>query len=229
MTTNDACILLVNVEETLAGEICRDLKMMGYVSFTVPKIQLAMTEFKLRQPQMIILDRSLAGIAGLNFCREVRMMDNNHRVLILMLLVEETLEERVACLDAGADDYLKLPYYGKEFLRLVQFYLQPVSLPKEQLRFVDLVLDLSTRRLLIENRAIDLTMKEFELLKYLMSHPGEVLSRNRILENVWGYDFGGESNVIEVYIRYLRLKLEAEGQKRIIQTVRGVGYVLREN
>ena len=92
-----------------------------------------------------------------------------------------------------------------------------------------MVLDIATRRAIHNGRAIDLTMKEFELLKFLMEHPREVLTREQILENVWGYDFMGESNVIEVYIRYLRLKIEDEGQKRLIQTVRGVGYVLRES
>jgi len=91
------------------------------------------------------------------------------------------------------------------------------------------VLDLTTRRAMRGGRVIDLTMKEFELLKYLMTHPREVLTREQILENVWGYDFLGESNVIEVYIRYLRIKIEDEGDKRLIQTVRGVGYVLRES
>ena len=225
--TYDACILLVNLTEALASEISSDLQTIGYLSLTVPKVQQAMNEYKLRKPQMIILDRSLSGAAGIAFCREVRKTGD--RVMILMLLAQETLEERIVCLDAGADDYLLLPYYTKEFLHLVEFYLQPATISREQLRFADLVLDLSTRCLVVNDQTIALTMKEFELLKYLMSHPGEVLSRNRILENVWGYNFGGESNVIEVYIRYLRLKLETEGQKRIIQTVRGIGYVLREN
>jgi DNA-binding response OmpR family regulator len=110
----------------------------------------------------------------------------------------------------------------------VKLYLQPDKVGTEQLRFGDLVLDLATRRAFRHERAIDLTMKEFELLKYLMEHPREVLTREQILENVWGYDFMGESNVIEVYVRYLRLKIEDEGEKRLIQTVRGVGYVLRE-
>jgi len=106
--------------------------------------------------------------------------------------------------------------------------LQPATSSNEQLRFGELVLDLATRRALRNGRTIDLTMKEYELLKYLMEHPREVLTREQILENVWGYDFLGESNVIEVYIRYLRLKIEDEGEKRLIQTVRGVGYVLRD-
>jgi DNA-binding response OmpR family regulator len=111
---------------------------------------------------------------------------------------------------------------------MVRLYLEPDAGVPEQLRFGELILDLTTRRAMRSGRTIDLTMKEFELLKYLMSHPREVLTREQILENVWGYDFMGESNVIEVYIRYLRLKVEDEGEKRLIQTVRGVGYVLRE-
>jgi DNA-binding response OmpR family regulator len=106
--------------------------------------------------------------------------------------------------------------------------LQPDTPEGEQLRFEGLVLDLATRSAMRNQRMIGLTMKEFELLKFLMEHPREVLTREQILENVWGYDFLGESNVIEVYIRYLRLKIEDEGEKRLIHTVRGVGYVLRQ-
>ncbi len=147
---------------------------------------------------------------------------------VVVLMARDTVDDRVACLDAGADDYFIKPYRSEEFLKLVRLYLQPDPGGTEQLRFGDLVLDLATRRALRHGRTIDLTMKEFELLKYLMEHPREVLTREQIMENVWGYDFMGESNVIEVYIRYLRLKIEDEGQKRMIQTVRGVGYVLRE-
>jgi DNA-binding response OmpR family regulator len=143
-------------------------------------------------------------------------------------MARDTVEDRVACLESGADDYFLKPYRTDAFLQLVRLYLQPEAGANEQLRFSDLVLDLATRRAMRNGRTIDLTMKEFELLKYMMSHPREVLTREQILENVWGYEFMGESNVIEVYIRYLRLKIEEEGEKRLIQTVRGVGYVLRE-
>ncbi len=144
-------------------------------------------------------------------------------------MARDTVDDRVACLEAGADDYFLKPYRSEDFLNLIRLYLKPDVDTTEQLRFADLVLDIATRRAIYNGRAIDLTMKEFELLKYLMEHPREVLTREQILENVWGYDFMGESNVIEVYIRYLRLKIEDEGQKRLIQTVRGVGYVLRES
>jgi DNA-binding response OmpR family regulator len=179
------------------------------------------------QPAMIILDRFLAAAAGVNFCRRLRSQGS--RVYIILLVSQETLEERLACLEAGADDYFLKPYNSQSFLKLIRFYLQPMETIPEQLRFGDLVLDLATRRLSYKNKNIELTMKEFELLRYLMIHPKEVLSRDQILENVWGDEFQGESNVIEVYIRYLRLKMEAGGQKRLIHTVRGVGYVLRES
>jgi OmpR family response regulator NblR len=128
-----------------------------------------------------------------------------------------------------ADDYFLKPYRTEAFLQIVRLYLQPNPAGAEQLRFGELSLDVIHRHAMRGGRLIELTMKEFELLKYLMEHPREVLSREQILENVWGYDFVGESNVIEVYVRYLRLKIDGEDEKRLIQTVRGVGYVLRES
>jgi OmpR family response regulator NblR len=148
---------------------------------------------------------------------------------ILLLMARDTLEDRIACLEAGADDYCLKPYQTDAFLKIVQIYLQPGETSTEQLRFADLALDLGTRTASRNGRVIELTMKEFELLRYLMEHPREVLAREQILENVWGYDFMGESNVIEVYVRYLRLKIDSHHDKRLIQTVRGVGYVLRES
>jgi OmpR family response regulator NblR len=169
----------------------------------------------------------LAGESGLALCSNLRAI--GARMPVLLLMARDSVDDRVACLQAGADDYFLKPYRSDDFLKLVRLYLQTHVPTNEQLRFGDLVLDMATRRAIRNERIIDLTMKEFELLKYLMEHPREVLTREQILENVWGYDFVGESNVIEVYIRYLRLKIEDEGEKRLIQTVRGVGYVLRES
>ncbi|MEG3435495.1 response regulator transcription factor [Pannus brasiliensis CCIBt3594] len=221
------CILLVGIEETLAKQASTDLKETGYYPVSVPTVDRSLVEVETVQPSMILLDRERAGNAGVTFCHHLRSLGS--RVIIILLIDRETLEERIACLEAGADDYFLKPYDSRAFLRLIRFYLQPSEIVTEQLRFGDLVLDLATRRLSYKTKKIDLTMKEFELLRYLMLHPREVLSRDRILENVWGDEFRGESNVIEVYIRYLRLKIEAEGQKRMIHTVRGVGYVLRES
>ncbi|ACK67928.1 two component transcriptional regulator, winged helix family [Rippkaea orientalis PCC 8801] len=220
------CIFLVELDDSFNERVKVDLDEAGYIPVIIPDAVQAFAEVKLRQPAMVVIDRNRSRKAGLTLCRQLRKADSH--ILIIMVLEEETVEERVVCLEAGADDYLLKPYHGPTLIKLIQFYLAPPQMVKEQLQFDDLVLDLSTRRLFLKEKAIDLTMKEFELLKYLMSHPKEVLTREKILENVWGYDFQGESNVIEVYIRYLRLKIESEGHKRLIHTVRGVGYVLRE-
>lgn len=221
------CVLLVESDEALANHVSLDLKESGYQTIVAIDAANGLRQATEHQPALIVVDRMLTGESGLSFCSRLRSLGNVTPVL--MLMARDTVDDRVACLEAGADDYFLKPYRTEEFLKLIKIYLQPESPGTEKLRFADLMLDLATRRAFRNNRAIDLTMKEFELLKYLMEHPREVLTREQILENVWGYDFVGESNVIEVYIRYLRLKVEDEGEKRLIQTVRGVGYVLRES
>lgn len=221
------CVLLVETDEALANHVSLDLRESGYDTVMAQDAINGLRQATEHQPALIVVDRLLSGESGLWFCNRLRSLGNCAPVL--MLMARDTVDDRVACLEAGADDYFLKPYRTEEFLRLVRLYLQPDTPGTEKLRFGDLVLDLSTRRALRNGRTIDLTMKEFDLLKYLMEHPREVLTREQILENVWGYDFVGESNVIEVYIRYLRLKIEDEGEKRLIQTVRGVGYVLRES
>ncbi|MFW6358414.1 MAG: response regulator transcription factor NblR [Chroococcales cyanobacterium] len=223
----NSCVLFVQTDEAFAQRASIDLREAGYATVLYPDVQSCLTQLDEFEPAMILIDRALAGDAATKFCRQLRKMGN--RVPLLMIMSSDTVEDRVACLEAGADDYLLKPYSTDAFLQMVRLYLEPIIGATEQLRFGELVLDLGTRRVIRNGRVIDLTMKEFELLKYLMSYPREVLTREQILENVWGYDFMGESNVIEVYIRYLRLKIEDEGEKRLIQTVRGVGYVLRES
>jgi OmpR family response regulator NblR len=227
IASENSCILVVETDELLARNVSADLKESGYEAIIAPDASIGLRYVTEKTPLLVVVDRMLAGESGLWFCNRLRTM--GERVPVLMLMARDTVEDRVACLEAGADDYFLKPYRSDEFLRLVRMYLQPDTQTSEKLRFGDLMLDLATRRAIRNGRAIDLTMKEFELLKYLMEHPREVLTREQILENVWGYDFVGESNVIEVYIRYLRLKIEDEGEKRLIQTVRGVGYVLRES
>ncbi len=221
----NTCVLVIETDEVLASQVSLDLQASGYEAVVVTDSASGIHEARDRHPALIVVDRMLAGESGLNLCERLRKTGSREPMLILM--ARDTVDDRVACLESGADDYFLKPYRSEEFLKLVRLYLQEPA-ATEQLRFGDLAIDLATRRAIRHGRAIDLTMKEFELLKYLMEHPREVLTREQILENVWGYDFMGESNVIEVYIRYLRLKIEDEGQKRLIQTVRGVGYVLRE-
>ncbi|MDB9488721.1 response regulator transcription factor [Dolichospermum circinale CS-537/01] len=227
-------VLVIEPDETLANQLAFDLQEAGYDAIVAHDAVNGLEYCgdacgvqNRNQPALIVIDRMLIGESGLSLCKNIRNMGNRSPVLILM--ARDTIDDRIACLDAGANDYILKPYRSEDFLKLIHLYLKPDLDTTEQLRFGDLVLDIGTRRAIYNSKAIDLTMKEFELLKFLMEHPREVLSREQILENVWGYDFMGESNVIEVYVRYLRLKIEEQGQKRLIQTVRGVGYVLRES
>ncbi|MEC4811953.1 MAG: response regulator transcription factor [Scytonema sp. PMC 1069.18] len=224
---HNPCVLVIESDESLANQLAFDLKEAGYEPVVAHDGTSGVQNSRDRQPSLVVIDRMLSGESGLSLCKNFRNIGVRSPVLVLM--ARDTVDDRIACLEAGADDYFLKPYRSEDFLNLVRLYLKPDVDSNEQLRFADLVLDIATRRVILNGKTIDLTMKEFELLKYLMEHPREVLTREQILENVWGYDFMGESNVIEVYIRYLRLKIEDEGQKRLIQTVRGVGYVLRES
>lgn len=221
-------ILIIEPDEILARNLNIDLTDSGYEIIIAKNLEQGKEYATKIHPALIVIERVLGVESGLLLCRELRQIGD--RVPVLILMARDTIEDRTACLEAGADDYLLKPYRPEDLLHRIRIYLQS-SAPQtsEKLRFGELVLDLATRRAFRNGRTIDLTVKEYELLKYLMENPREVLTRDQILENVWGYDFVGESNVIEVYIRYLRLKIEEDGEKRLIQTVRGVGYVLREN
>ena len=169
----------------------------------------------------------LPGISGTEICRRLR--ETGDQVPVILLTAKDEISDRVAGLDAGADDYLVKPFSIEELLARLRAHLRRNQEGDPQLlQFGDLRLNRSTREVHRGDRSIELTAKEFDLLDYLLSHPRQVLTRDQILETVWGYDFMGDSNIIEVYIRYLRLKLEAAQEKRLIQTVRSVGYVLRE-
>lgn len=224
---SEPTILLVGTSEGPMRQIGLDLQEAGYRSILAHSSQEGLSLASQFNPALIVVDRLLGQESGLAMCQALRRQ--GIKTPILLLMVKDSLEDRVACLECGADDYVLKPYRADAFLKVVQLYLQTSPADVESLRFGELTLDLVNRHATRNGRLIDLTMKEFELLKYLMEHPREVLHREQILENVWGYDFMGESNVIEVYIRYLRLKIDGDDEKRLIQTVRGVGYVLREN
>ncbi|MGK7896358.1 MAG: response regulator transcription factor NblR [Xenococcus sp. (in: cyanobacteria)] len=219
--------ILLLTDDVFARQASHDLQIAGYFPVIEKNLTLSWKRFSNLKIAMVIIDRVWSGEAGISFCHLLR--NHGSRIPILMLLEQETVEERIACLEASADDYLLKPYNKDNLLARIHLYLKPVAELKEKLRFGELTLDLTTRQVERKDERIDLTMKEFELLKYFMLNPSKVLSREEIIANVWGYDYQGESNVIEVYIRYLRLKIENKGRKRLIQTVRGVGYVLRES
>jgi two-component system, OmpR family, response regulator NblR len=219
-------ILLVENDVTLAERIGFDLVKAGYQISIADDARSGLEQAQKLQPALIAIDRALAGESALGLVRQLREL--GHVVPIILLMAHDAVADRVACLQSGASDYFLKPYQVPNFLHTIGLYLHSEVSGGEQLRFGNLALDLVTHRVLRGEKVIELTVKEFELLRYLMSHPEKELTREQILENVWGYDFLGESNVIEVYVRYLRIKLEKDDPKRLIQTVRGVGYVLRE-
>jgi DNA-binding response OmpR family regulator len=221
-------ILLVEDEVKLARFIELELNYEGYQVSVAYDGLTALTAARELNLDLIILDWMLPGLSGLEICRRLR--STGDKVPVILLTAKDEVSDRVAGLDAGADDYVVKPFSIEELLARVRAHLRrnKETDAAEILEFEDLNLNRRTREVYRGNRLIELTAKEFDLLDYLISHPRQVITRDRILEEVWGYDFMGDSNIIEVYIRYLRLKLETNDEKRLIQTVRGVGYVLRE-
>lgn len=220
-------ILVIEDEERIAQFLERGLIFEGYRVDVAHDGQDGLSIARENPPDLVILDLMLPGIDGLEVCRRLRLASD---VPVLMLTARDTVEDRVTGLDAGADDYLVKPFSFDELLARIRALFRrasPASKP-ELMSFADLTLDTGTRRAARGERIIDLTAKEYELLELFMRHPRQVLSRDLIFDRVWGYDFGGESNIIEVYVRYLRQKTEEAGEERLIHTVRGVGYVLRE-
>ncbi|MBI5931422.1 MAG: response regulator transcription factor [Chloroflexi bacterium] len=221
-------ILVIEDETNIAQFLERGLIYEGFRVDVAYDGQSGLAIARDNPPDLVILDWMLPGLDGLEVCRRLRAASS---VPILMLTAKDTVPDRVTGLDAGADDYLVKPFAFDELMARVRALLRrsvTISGP-EVLRFGDLTLDTGTHRANRGNRAIDLTAKEYELLELFMRNPRQVLTRDVIFDRVWGYDFGGESNIIEVYVRYLRQKTEDENESRLIHTVRGVGYVLRED
>jgi two-component system response regulator MprA len=221
-------VLVIEDEARIAQLVERSLIYEGYRVNVARDGMTGLGIARDNPPDLVILDWMLPGIDGLEVCRRLRAAGD---VPILMLTAKDEVGDRISGLDAGADDYLVKPFSADELMARVRALLrrvQPASRP-ELLRFGDLSLDTGTHRAYRNDRAIDLTAKEYELLELFMRNPRQVLTRDVIFDRVWSYDFGGESNIIEVYVRYLRQKTESEGETRLLHTVRGVGYVLRED
>lgn len=220
-------ILVVEDEAKLARFIELELGYEGYrVSIASDGLS-GLTALRETNPDLAILDWMLPGLSGLEICRRLR--STNNKVPVILLTAKDEVSDRVAGLDAGADDYVVKPFSIEELLARVRAHLRRThEEDPEILQFGELTLNRRAREVTRGDRQIELTAKEFDLLEYLIAHPRQVLTRDQILDKVWGYDFMGDSNIIEVYIRYLRLKLEANNEKRLIQTMRGVGYVLRD-
>ena len=221
-------ILVIEDEARIAQFVERALIYEGYRVTVAHDGQSGLHIARDTPPDLIILDWMLPGLDGLEVCRRLRAASETP---ILMLTAKDDVKDRVVGLDAGADDYLVKPFQVDELMARVRALFRrakPQSRP-EILQFGELSLDTGTHRAHRGQHAIDLTAKEYELLELFMRNPRQVLTRDVIFDRVWGYDFGGESNIIEVYVRYLRQKTEYDDHPRLIHTVRGVGYVLRED
>jgi two-component system response regulator MprA len=222
----DERILIIEDDEEILRVLKRVLTYEGYIVDTALTGKAGLTLAGEQRPDLVVLDWMLPSMDGLEVCRRLQKLGNQP---IMMLTAKDTTQDRVKGLDAGADDYVVKPFEIEELLARIRALLRRTAADRiKVLEFQDLKLDSSTRKAYRGDREIDLTAKEYDLLELFMRHPRQVMTREVIFDRVWDYDFGGESNVLDVYIRYLRQKLEEEDEPRLIYTVRGVGYVLRE-
>jgi two-component system, OmpR family, response regulator MprA len=220
-------VLIVDDDLKLLKMLQRTLIYEGLSVVTATNGQEALDQVDCCKPEIIILDWMMPKMDGLEVVRRLRSEDN--QVFILMLTARDALENRVEGLESGADDYLVKPFAPAELVARVHALQRrtEAKLTQKSVSFLGLTLDPLTHEAHLGNLTLQLTPTEFELLHFFMRHPRQVLERNQILNAVWGYDFSGDDNVLEVYVGYLRKKLEAGGQPRLIHTVRGIGYVLK--
>ena len=225
-------ILVVEDDAAVRDSLARTLRFEGYQVDTVGDGLAALDAVRAGEPDAVILDVSMPRMDGLETCRRLRA--GGVLVPVLMLTARDSVGDRVAGLDAGADDYLVKPFALQELLARIRALLRRSALvtapasAADFLVFADVRMDQATREVWRGERALKLTRTEFGILEVFLRHPRQVLSRSALFEQVWGYDFGEGSNSLHVYLGYLRRKLEAEGEARLLHTVRGVGFVLRE-
>ena len=225
--TTRARILVVDDDARLAASLRRALAFEGYTVSVAMDGPAALAAGRERLPDLVVLDRMLPGIDGLEVCRRLREAAPDLPVLMLTAL--DAVADRVDGLDAGADDYLVKPFALEELLARVRALLRRADpTEREVLRFSDVVMDLAAREVRRRDRTVELTQLQFDLLERFLRQPRIVLDRDRLLETVWRLDPDTASNVVDVYVGYLRARLEAAGEPRLLHTVRGVGYVLRE-
>jgi two-component system, OmpR family, response regulator MprA len=214
-------VLVVDDEPALRSAVQRALALERYDVALAEDGREALDRLAAEELDAVVLDIAMPRVDGLEVCR--RMRQAGDRTPVLMLTARDAIDDRVAGLDAGADDYLVKPFALRELLARLRALLRRVETPAQRLRFADLALDPTSRDVWRGGRRI-----EYGLLELFLAHPRQVLTRSQIFEQVWGYDFGATSNALGVYVGYLRRKTEAGGEPRLLHTVRGVGYVLRE-
>ena len=224
-------VLIVEDENSVARFLYQAMEEAGYGPTACGDGAVALEIAKVKSFDFILLDLMLPGLGGLDLCRELRAL--GHKTPILMITARDTVNDKILGLDAGADDYIVKPFVLKELLARIRALLRRVEVqlderPSDILRVGELTLDPTSLEVRLGDDLVSLSTTEFTLLEHLMRHAGKVLSREELLEHVWQYDFNGDSNVLHVYISYLRGKLEGQGRPKLIQTVRGVGYRFRE-
>jgi len=221
-------ILIVDDDPKLLKMLERTLTYEGFHVISASDGHQALAELQAHRPDVVVLDWLMPGLDGIGVVD--RMRDAGDKTLVLMLSARDAVENRVEGLETGADDYLVKPFAPSELLARIHALLRrpDVAGKHTAMSYAGLYLDPDTRETRRGDRSFELTTKEFDLLRFLLFNARQVLRREQILQEVWGYDFGGDDNVLEVYVGYLRKKTEAGGEPRLIQTVRGVGYVLRE-
>jgi DNA-binding response OmpR family regulator len=225
-----ARLLVVDDDDAIRSTLARSLTAEGYTVDVAADGNEALRMARDHAPDLVVLDLMLPGVSGLEVCRRLRTAE--HQLPILLLTARDAVADRVIGLESGADDYLVKPFAFEELLARVRVCLRRRDGWQDagsELRFADLRLDLAAREGWRGRRRFALTPTELELLRLFLQHPRTVLSRARIFERVWGYELDDDSKLIEVYVRYLREKLEAGGEPRLIHTVRGAGYILRED
>ncbi len=219
-------ILVVEDEESIARFIELELKCEGYEVFVCHDGMSGLTKARELNPDLVILDRMLPNMDGLEVCKRLKQTTD---IPIIMLTAKGEIIDRIEGLDSGANDYIVKPFNLDELLARVRVQLRAKK-PKEKtlLQFNDISINLQSREVKRDNRLINLSPKEYELLLLFIQNARNVLSRDKILEKIWGWDFNGDDNVLEVYIHGLRDKIEQGGKPRVIQTIRGIGYVLKD-
>ena len=219
-------ILVVEDEAEIASYLRRGLAYEGYLIEVAGDGLAALAVARERPPDLVILDLMLPGLPGIEVARRLRAGSDTP---IIMLTARDSVADRVAGLESGADDYLPKPFAFEELLARVRVQLRRhhAHQTQELLRFGPIALNAAAHQVTVQGQPVELTAKEFDILELFLRHTNQVLTRDMIYDRIWGYDFGSESNVIEVYVRALRQKLEAGGAPRMLHTVRGVGYVLR--
>ncbi|GAA0133558.1 response regulator transcription factor [Paenibacillus sp. YSY-4.3] len=223
-------ILVIDDDEKITSMLRRGLAFEGYDVYTANDGMEGLSMLLTADPDLIILDVMMPKLDGFEVCRRLR--EGGSTVPVLMLTAKDEVENRVKGLDTGADDYLVKPFALEELLARVRALLRRKDSTggeagSNRLIFEDIIMDMDSREVLRGGQRLELTAKEFELLHLFMQNPKRLLTRDLIMDKIWGYDYSGESNVLEVYIAMLRQKTEEHGGKRIIQTIRGAGYILR--